>query len=827
MSDQTVLADPRSPSQIAAAQTLQRARQLRLAADRAVTSNGRIWPRLAHDAGSPAPRGQDDELARLQASTLDEALARVEECAGRIRPNPGPRARLMCGAGHLLHWLAAFDGQTWDERWRNSGMDTAPRRGVHELSERLGVSVQRIGGGVIGMVLARLVRPSYEWLLSSSLWKPNAPTAFLDLAGNEDAERVRALPEYGRAHELGRRNAENAIARILIRTGKHLHQLTAEDVLAYSQAVRTSRNHAKEHLAWELLVALGPLAGEPPTLRAAWHASVTSRRHTVAMLVDRYAIPASPVRDLLVDYLEELAPNMDYGSLSGLAYRLVRLFWAEVIDINPDQTDLRLSPAVAAEWRQRIQTTLEGRERTDTSSTFFAVRALYRDLAEWSYDDPGRWAAWVAPTPLPRSQSRAESKRRRKVEARMHQRTRTLAPLLPAFLLAASELRDRGSMLLEATLAAEHGQEYTLDGVTYRRHDPPTRCLANERARVWAEVVSAEGGARPPKPAGKRVDVSAVEADGFWGWAIASTLKETGIRSEELQELTQLSLRHYTAPSTNTIVPLLHIAPSKTDRERLIPMSPELVKVLVDVQRRARGTGTTVPLSIRYDSYEKTFGDPLPHLFARIVGPTQNTLSPAYIRSVLNGIAAHAGITDGGAPINFTPHDFRRLFATDLVGTGLPLHIVATLLGHLNLETTRGYTAVFPEHVIQAHHAFIERRRQTRPDGELRPATTEEWTDFEQRFLLRRIALGACHRPYATPCIHEHACIKCRFLQVDPAQAGRLEEMTANAEQRLAEAREHRWLGEVSALEESLVHLRRRRAEAQCSAGTAEPAISP
>ena len=55
----------------------------------------------------------------------------------------------------------------------------------------------------------------------------------------------------------------------------------------------------------------------------------------------------------------------------------------------------------------------------------------------------------------------------------------------------------------------------------------------------------------------------------------------------------------------------------------------------------------------------------------------------------------------------------------------------------------------------------------------------------------------------------------------------RLEEMTANAEQRLAEAREHRWLGEVSALEESLVHLRRRRAEAQCSPGTAEPAISP
>jgi hypothetical protein len=113
------------------------------------------------------------------------------------------------------------------------------------------------------------------------------------------------------------------------------------------------------------------------------------------------------------------------------------------------------------------------------------------------------------------------------------------------------------------------------------------------------------------------------------------------------------------------------------------------------------------------------------------------------------------------------------------------------------------------------HRAFIERRRQTRPDHEFRGASAEEWSEFEQHFLLRRVALGTCHRPYATPRVHEHACIKCRFLQVDPGQAARIETMTENAGQRLAEAREHQWLGEVSALEESLVHLRRRRDEAE------------
>ena len=75
------------------------------------------------------------------------------------------------------------------------------------------------------------------------------------------------------------------------------------------------------------MVALGPFAGEPVTLRAAWSAKGNTRQHSVETLVDRYGIPASGVRDLLVDYLHELKPSMDYGSLEGWAYRLVRLFW--------------------------------------------------------------------------------------------------------------------------------------------------------------------------------------------------------------------------------------------------------------------------------------------------------------------------------------------------------------------------------------------------------------------------------------------------------------------------------------------------------------------
>src|SRR3954468_18888687 len=116
---------------------------------------------------------------------------------------------------------------------------------------------------------------------------------------------------------------------------------------------------------------------------------------------------------------------------------------------------------------------------------------------------------------------------------------------------------------------------------------------------------------------------------GFWAWGIVGTLRLTGLRREELAELTQLSLRHYRAPAAGTLVPLLHIAPSKNDRERLIPMSPELVTVLLAVQRRDKTLtpNGALPLSIRYDSNEKIHGVALPHLFVHRVGTRTEVIS--------------------------------------------------------------------------------------------------------------------------------------------------------------------------------------------------------
>lgn len=178
-------------------------------------------------------------------------------------------------------------------------------------------------------------------------------------------------------------------------------------------------------------------------------------------------------------------------------------------------------------------------------------------------------------------------------------------------------------------------------------------------------------------------------------------------------------------------------------------------------------------------------------------------------------MAAKADCKDiDGTPLTFTPHDLRRIFATETVNSGLPVHITQHLLGHLNLNTTQGYIAVYPEQVIRNYRSFIDNRRVFRPAQEYRDPTSDEWAEFENHFTLRRVALGTCHRPYGTPCIHEHACVRCPMLQVDPAQLSRLQELETNAVTRLEEAKQKTWLGEVAALEESLRHIREKQVQA-------------
>ena len=62
--------------------------------------------------------------------------------------------------------------------------------------------------------------------------------------------------------------------------------------------------------------------------------------------------------------------------------------------------------------------------------------------------------------------------------------------------------------------------------------------------------------------------------------------------------------------------------------------------------------------------------------------------------------------------------------------SGLPPHIAQVIAGHRDINVTMGYKAVYPDEAIQAHLAFLARRRALRPGEEYRVPTDKEWEEF-------------------------------------------------------------------------------------------------
>ncbi|MFF5234683.1 hypothetical protein [Dactylosporangium sp. NPDC000521] len=80
-------------------------------------------------------------------------------------------------------------------------------------------------------------------------------------------------------------------------------------------------------------------------------------------------------------------------------------------------------------------------------------------------------------------------------------------------------------------------------------------------------------------------------------------------------------------------------------------------------------------------------------------------------------------------------------------------------------------------------------------------------------FQRRRLALGDCGRAYGTSCIHEHSCVRCPLLRVDPDQRQRLTEIRDNLITRISEAEHEGWLGEAEGLRVSLAAARDKLAQ--------------
>lgn len=749
-----------------------------------------------------------------------------------VWPAPPTRGRVnlaanrrLAGAGKILHWLESHSGDGWQARWHAAGGDEGKER-IYALGAddpRCDqVDHNELLTGLGCLILSKTILPSLGFLRGYK-----ALRLFEDAQAMMPPGKLEQMRRYGEEVGMTGRHIDEGlrlISALILHTGRDLDQLTAEDIFRLRALARRQQGEAfvGTHSAWDLLRGAGVIQSRDTLKDALRH----GQRPTTE-LVDAYNLQSTTVRNVLVRYLDERRPGLDYGSFRGLTRELAGVFWADIEAHHPGIDSLRLPEDVVDGWKQRLTTYVgkdgEANERRGRGSVMMRVRGFYLDIQEWAHEDPW-WVPHAVPSPITRADGSGIHKEIKQTQSRMHQRVRERLPHLSLLIETAERVHREAIELLEAARAAPYDEEFEHAGVRYMRILPKVNQVRSRPDHGSPHVFIKPVDSRKWQ---KRINQSEVEDDAFWAWAVIEVLRHTGVRVEELTEITHLALVSYKLPDTGEIVPLLQIVPSKSNEERLLLVSPELASVLATIIKRLRdANGGKIPLVARYDHHERVTGPLLPHLIQRRPYWQNQVISTAGIKRLPDRTLEETGLRDAaGEPLHFTPHDFRRMFATEAVTGGLPVHIAARLLGHKTITTTQAYLAVFQDELVRTYRGFLDRRRAVRPPEEYRDPTDEEWREFQQHFELRKLELGTCGRPYGTPCKHEHACTRCPVLRVDPRQQHRLVEIIQNLRDRIAEARAYGWLGEVEGLEVSLNHAVSKLASAKKAAPDGRPGL--
>ena len=208
--------------------------------------------------------------------------------------------------------------------------------------------------------------------------------------------------------------------------------------------------------------------------------------------MDRYPLRCRPIRGLLVDYLRERQPSLDFASIDAISRSLAGLFWARIEAIAPGIDTLQLPQDIIRTWKddlatkKRTITNAAGEQievatpRLNAKDELLRVRAFYLDIAQWAVDDPARWAQWAAPCPIGDAEIR-RAKERKHRKARMDQRTRERLPVLPVLVRTANQRRRTAQQLV---LAADQTVAWHADPRRRRQATKSTRPQSHRPTRL-------------------------------------------------------------------------------------------------------------------------------------------------------------------------------------------------------------------------------------------------------------------------------------------------------------------------------------------------------
>jgi len=428
--------------------------------------------------------GREAARARYPARPVPAAWPATWQTRGQVQDrltrapfagsNAGTEQIRRRGLTFLLDWLEAQPGTTWQERWLASGADTAGaawRQGLagwlHEQGLPAAWRQEAAASALLSAISADIVRPALGWLVAKGTGQGGLVRHLARARDPEGFARLRAVCDAG--PHVSRTSGSHTVyraAEIVAAKGGQLAGITVGDILELLDTeMATLTSVTDVAVSYQLLRSMGIFGQDAP---ASWRELRSAGPRTPAELIDRYHLTCRPVRDLLVDYLRERQPAMDYGSLKSLACILGRLFWQDLERHNPGISSLRLPADIASAWKQRLQTKPKmitdaagGKAQAQVTRLNYwgclvSIRAFYLDLAQWAAGDPGRWGPWAVPCPI-REEETSGYKALRHRKSRMDARTRERLPALPVLIQTVSQRRAAAHELLEAARQAVPG----------------------------------------------------------------------------------------------------------------------------------------------------------------------------------------------------------------------------------------------------------------------------------------------------------------------------------------------------------------------------------
>lgn len=633
----------------------------------------------------------------------------------------------------LIHgWLGEHPGGTWQEKWVAADGDSNVEsvfvglqrsRGTEGTSPWNTAHPRYLRHGLATLVALGLIRPSPRYLLIR-----NSKIALRDVLEEHEEEFEAVVRQTARVAPVSRETAwvaRHALACMIATTGRPLSEITVEDwttvEAARADLLRPFRQWEREekraraggrsgqrppaHLvtdnniytlrwAYSAAVRAGAVAAHPhppagaPPIPPTLDIALSKPRTTEALLEPQCDVLTGRLYDFVLRVIEEWYSGHDYNTRRQVIGYL-GVYMRAVNAVMPSHDSLRVPRKMSAALVDHLSIRPSRNDPTSTENReslpmiIQTVRRFY-ELAQLTVEEAPEYEDLLGPFPIPRTVANALSRKYRKqARSRLHSQIRDRITTLEQLVPAAQWLASEAQTLLSLAQDTPEGKRFEHRGIQYSRHTTPTH---PDSPRPLIQIRRIDGPGTPR-------DVARIAHRAARTRAFVVLLRHTGIRREEAIEVAQDDLGF--AMIDGAKVPSLYVGPSKTDTSRTVALHPEAIEALVDLIQSHSEMYGEVPIAIRKDHYERVTLPPRRYLFQNFHDGAFSVpdvqIFAEWIDSFILDYNVIARDTGQATLRPMRPHDFRRIFATDLLDKDVPIESVRQLLGHANIATTAVY----------------------------------------------------------------------------------------------------------------------------------------